>query len=285
MKTRGKGIRPTLTLLCAKLGGKPLTDNGIRAAVIMEMLHEATLVHDDVVDKSEKRRGFPSLPAKFRNKVSVLFGDYMLSSVLAETVSVNSFKWLEILSETARRMAKGELLGATRAKKFNLTEADYLELISDKTAALFSACCRLGGLTGGLPDKMEKPLGVYGESVGIAFQIRDDLLDLFGDGRGIGKPVGGDLKEGKLTLPLMAALSQADKRTGNRIKARVRRGVKRREIKLIREFVREYHGEDYAVDMMNDCERKAMEALDTLPESPIRDTLAGIARFVVSRRG
>ena len=249
------------------------------------MLHEATLVHDDVVDKSETRRGFPSLPAKFRNKVSVLFGDYMLSSVLAETVSVNSFKWLEILSETARRMAKGELLGATRAKRFSLSEADYLELISDKTAALFSACCRLGGLTGGLPDEMEEPLGVYGESVGIAFQIRDDLLDLFGDGHGIGKPVGGDLKEKKLTLPIMYALSKADKRTAGRIKARVRRGIKRGEIKLIREFVRDNGGEQYAVDMMNDCERKAMTALSALPESLIRETLADIARFVVSRQG
>ncbi len=284
MKTRGKGIRPTLTLLCAKLGDKPLDENGIRAAVIVEMLHEATLVHDDVVDESSQRRGFPSLSSKFRNKVSVLFGDYMLSSVLAETVSVNNFKWLQILSETARRMARGELLGAARAKKFTMNEEDYISMIKDKTAALFSACCRLGGLVGGLPDEMEEPLGIYGESIGIAFQIQDDLLDLFGDGKGIGKPIGGDLKERKLTLPLMIALSRADKRVSGRIKARIRRGVKRKEVAMIADFVREYDGDTYAIQMMHDCEQAALTALESLPKSDINRTLADIARFVVSRQ-
>ncbi|MDP8240087.1 MAG: polyprenyl synthetase family protein [Candidatus Hatepunaea meridiana] len=282
-RTHGKGLRPTLTLLCARLGDESVNDNAIRAAVIVELLHEATLVHDDVVDESDQRRGFPSLPARFKNKIAVLFGDFMLASVLRETLSARDLQWLDILSDTSRRMAKGELVQAVRAKRLDMDKDDYLKMIGDKTAALFNASCQLGGLTAGLPEGSVTALGEYGEKLGIAFQIRDDMLDLFGDGRGLGKPVGGDLKEKKLTLPLLAALSRVGKREASRIKARIRRGIKRKEIKNIIEFVRSNNGDNYATEYMNSVAKQAVQALDTIPDSLIRKLLVDLAEFAVIR--
>ncbi len=282
-RTHGKGFRPTLTLLSARLGSDRANETTIKAAVIVELLHEATLIHDDVVDESPQRRGFPSLPARFKNKVSVLFGDYMLASVLRETLSARDLRWLDILSDTARRMARGELLQAARARKLDMNEEDYLEMIGDKTASLFSACCRMGSLTVGMSDEAVNALGEYGERLGIAFQIRDDLLDIFGDGRGLGKPTGGDLREKKLTLPLLAALSRSGKREASRIRARIRRGVRRSEVGKIKEFIRIKGGEKYAVEYMTEQVNRAIEALHVLPESPIRNLMEELAYFAIKR--
>lgn len=282
-RSHGKGIRPTLTLLCARLNGGVPNDATIRAAVIVELLHEATLVHDDVVDGSEERRGLPSLPARFKNKISVLFGDYMLAGVLRETLSARDLRWLDILSETARSMAKGQLMEAARAKRLDMNEADYLEMIADKTAALFSASCRLGGLTTGLSDDEIVALGLYGEKLGIAFQVRDDMLDLFGGGRGLGKPMGHDLKDKKLTLPLLAALSRVDKREARRVQARIRRGLRRGETRKIVKFIRSHDGDVYAENFMKSQVEKAVHALKVLPESQIRSLLENLADFAVTR--
>ena len=282
VSTHGKGIRPTITLLAARLGGEAANERAIKAAVIVELLHEATLVHDDVVDESDTRRGWPSLPARFKNKVSVLFGDYMLASVLASTLEARDLDWLDVLSVTSRRMAKGELLQAARSRSLDLTEEDYLGMIADKTAALFSAACKLGGLSAGLTRDQIAALGVYGERLGVAFQIKDDLLDLFGDAK-IGKPLGGDLKERKLTLPLLAALAKAPPREARRVRARIRRGVKRGEIKDIREFIRTYEGDRYAEEMMERCRRDAVAALGELPDVPARQVLMQLADFAVER--
>ncbi|MFN3820830.1 MAG: polyprenyl synthetase family protein, partial [bacterium] len=207
-KTQGKGIRPILTLLCASLNGQQPSPSAIDAAVVVELLHEATLVHDDVVDEASVRRGFLSLPARFHNKVAVLFGDYLLATVLAKTLSIRDFQWLDILSETARRMARGELLQATRARRMDMRVEEYFEMVKDKTGALFNASCRLGGLSAGLSSNEIEILGSFGDHLGIAFQIRDDLLDLFGDHR-TGKLPFTDLKGKKLTLPLLFALQDA----------------------------------------------------------------------------
>jgi octaprenyl-diphosphate synthase len=283
MRTHGKGIRPTLVLLAASLGEARPNEQAIRAAVIVELLHEATLVHDDVVDEADVRRGWPTLSVRFKNKVAVLFGDYMLANVLASTLEARDMVWLDVLSETARRMAKGELLQAARSRSLDMTEADYISMIGDKTASLMNAACRLGGLSAGLSAEQVASLGVYGESLGLAFQIKDDLLDLFGDA-GIGKPVGGDLKERKLTLPLLAALPKAAPREARRIRARIRRGIKRGEIKDIAAFVRQHDGEDYAIRAMNDYRRTAQEALASLPDRPAREKLLQLADFAVERR-
>ena len=282
-RSHGKGIRPMLTLLCARLNGGVPNDATIRAAVIVELLHEATLVHDDVVDGSEERRGLPSLQARFKNKISVLFGDYMLASVLRETLSARDLRWLDILSETARRMAKGQLMETARAKRLDMNEADYVEMIGDKTAALFSASCRLGGLTTGLSDDEINALGLYGEKLGTAFQVRDDMLDLFGGGRGLGKPMGGDLKDKKLTLPLLAALSRVDKREARRVQARIRRGVRRGETRKIVKFIRSHDGDVYAENFMKSQVEQAVHALKVLPESQVRSLLEDLADFAVTR--
>ncbi len=283
MRTHGKGVRPTVALLCGYLGDHRPDERCIQAAVIVELLHEATLVHDDVVDEADTRRGWPSLPAKFKNKVSVLFGDYMLATVLAMTLESRDMRWLDILSETARRMSRGELTQAARSKRVDMTEEDYLKMIADKTAALFSAACRLGGLTSGLNDEQVAALGVYGEQLGIAFQIKDDLLDVFGDG-GIGKPTGLDLKEKKLTLPLLHILGKVSPREASRIRARIRRGIKRREIKDVVALIREQDGEAYAAQTMENCRRKAVEALDDIPPCPARQNLVNLTSFAIERR-
>jgi len=283
-RTHGKGLRPLLALLCARLGGNSVNDSAIKAAVIVELLHEATLVHDDVVDESSERRGFPSLSSRFKNKISVLFGDYMLASVLSETLEARDLKWLDILAETSRRLAKGELVQAARARKMDMDEADYLTMIGDKTAALFNASCRLGGLTGGLSDSQITALGEYGEKLGIAFQIRDDMLDMFGNGVRLGKPTGGDLKERKLTLPLLSALAKVPGHKAWRIKARIRRGVKRSEIRMIKDFIRNNDGDVYATEVMNRHASEAVKALEILPASPIRTKLTELGDFVVKRR-
>lgn len=284
VRSHGKGLRPMLCLLCSKLGGNDLNEDSIRAAVVVELLHEATLVHDDVVDEAPKRRGFPSLSARFKNKVSVLFGDYMLANVLTETLGSRNLLWLDILADTSRRMAKGELVQAVRTRRLDMTESDYLEMIGNKTAALFGACCRLGALTGGLDGQLVENLGDYGENLGVTFQIRDDLLDLFGNRVLTGKPVGGDLREKKLTLPLLKAFANADPREARRIRARIRRGVKRAEIKLISEFVRAHEGDRYADEVMRNSAGKALEAVNKLPDHPVKQTLVELVEFASTRR-
>lgn len=284
MRTHGKGLRPTVTILCGFLGDHRPDEQCIRAAVLVELLHEATLVHDDVVDEADMRRGWPSLPGKFKNKVSVLFGDYMLSTVLTMTLESRDMRWLDILSDTARRLSRGELLQAARAKRVDMTEEDYRKMIGDKTAALFTAACKLGGITSGLSDAQIDALGTYGEQLGLAFQIKDDLLDIFGSGGIIGKPTGGDLKEKKLTLPLLHILSKVTPHEASRIRARIRRGVKRGEVKEITAMIRELGGEAYANQTMENCRRKAVEALDAIPPCPAKDELIKLTSFAVERR-
>jgi octaprenyl-diphosphate synthase len=199
------------------------------------------------------------------------------------TLESRDMQWLDILSETARRMARGELLQAARSRRVDMTEDDYLVMIGDKTAALFSAACRLGGLTSSLNKEQITGLGVYGEQLGIAFQIKDDLLDIFGSGGLIGKPIGGDLKERKLTLPLLHSLGQAPPRQASRIRARIRRGVKRGEIKDITQFIKETGGDKYAERKMDQCRVKALEGLEQLPDLPARGALKDLIEFAVTR--
>lgn len=283
VKTQGKGLRPTLTLLAASLNGSRPPETAIQAAVIVELLHEATLVHDDVVDESATRRGWPSLPAKFRNKIAVLFGDYMLATVLAETLEARDLKWLDVLSHTARRMARGELVQASGSRRLDLSTEEYLKMISDKTGALFSAGCRLGGLSCGLADDAVKQLGLYGEHLGVAFQIRDDLLDLFGSSAGLGKPLFGDLKQRKLTLPLLTALGNSPPREAGRIRARIRRGLRFGEAGKVADFVRKYGGEESAIAVMEVEAARAAQALNGVPTGAARDELHQLVTYAMRR--
>lgn len=280
----GKALRPMLTLLCARLAGGEPNEDTIRAAVIVELLHEATLVHDDVVDDADKRRGLLSISGRFQNKVAVLFGDYMLSKVLVETLASRNLQWLDILGDTAQRMAYGELKQAMHAKRLDLDEAGYINVISDKTASLFSAGCQIGGITVGLDQQMCDQLAKFGNHFGISFQIQDDMLDIFGDGSLLGKPTGKDFKERKMTLPLLAAMKIAPDKESRRIRARIRRGLKFNEMKLIREFIVKYEGDIAAEALLKDHLENAKFALDSFPHSQAKEQLINLTEYAITRK-
>lgn len=278
---RGKLLRPTLTYLSARLLG-PAQDSTHFAAVVVELLHNATLLHDDVVDKSDKRRGKPSLNAIFGNKISVLFGDYLLASSLLAMLDCGDERVFGILARTARRLAKGELDQAARSKNLNMDEETYYRMVSNKTGALLSASCLLGGLSNGASEAQLEALGRFGEAIGIAFQIQDDLLDYTGKEALIGKPVGGDLKERKITLPLLHAFAQSEAADVRRIK-RLLVKPGRGDLKRVIQFAIERGGVDYARTRAHDYSRDALESLKCFPESDVRRRLEDLGRFAVER--
>ena len=252
---RGKGMRPMIAFLAAKVYG-PATDATIQSALVMELLHTATLIHDDVVDSSDTRRGFASLRAIWNNKISVLFGDFLLARSLQATLELRRFEALDVLSEIAKRMAKGELQEAALAKELNGNVDDYLDMISDKTAALISGAVRIGVLSTAPTDVPLDKWREFGEALGIAFQIRDDILDYTGTEGLLGKPVGGDLKDSKITLPLLLAFRKASETEAGGVLKRMKTGVKKQDIKEIVAFVKQYNGVSEAQTMAESYARK-----------------------------
>lgn len=225
LRQKGKKIRPLLVLLSSKVAGD-VNDRSFRGATLVEMLHTATLVHDDVVDNAEKRRGLPSINAVWKNKVAVLMGDYLLSRGLTLAVEGNDFDFLGIITNTVKRMSEGELLQISKTRKLDIDEKTYFQIISDKTASLLSTCCEIGCASVSEDKKEIEALKMYGEYLGIAFQIKDDILDYVGTSKLIGKPLGADIKE-KITLPLIHALSVADKKDSAKIIKTVKNGSKK----------------------------------------------------------
>lgn len=291
VKSRGKGLRPTLTLLSARACGAEgaLPERTLVAALVVEMLHTATLVHDDVVDKADERRGKPSLNLVFNNKVAVLFGDFMLARSLQGMLAQKSLEVLDMFSDCAVRLAQGELVEAIGSRKLNLTKDEYYRMVGDKTASLISAACQMGPLSLGLDDDYRKPLADYGELVGIAFQIRDDLLDM-GDGdKRIGKPIGLDLHQAKLTLPLIHTLEQvsASQRAEVTQKLRKAKKLNKRGKKIdlsdVMALIHEKGGIEYSRDVAFDYARKAGESLQDLPGNSFRTTLEEFALFAAER--
>src|SRR3984957_11818462 len=207
IKRRGKQLRPMLVFFSAGLHGK-MGDSTYRAAALIELLHTATLVHDDVVDETYRRRGFFSINALWKNKVAVLVGDYLLSRGLLLAVSNKEFQLLELVSKAVQKMSEGELLQIEKTRKLNITEEEYYEIIACKTASLVAACCASGALSTGVSDEVVKKMWDMGELIGMAFQLKDDLLD-YGSGQDIGKPIGTDIKEKKMSLPLIYALKKS----------------------------------------------------------------------------
>lgn len=292
VRSRGKELRPALTLLSARAAGAEgeLSERTLTAALVVEMLHTATLVHDDVVDRADERRGRPTLNVVFNNKVAVLFGDYMLARSLEGMLAQRSLEVLDLFSDCAVRLAKGELNEAIHARTLDLDKPAYFQLVSDKTASLIGAACQMGPLSLGAPEEMRAPLREYGELVGIAFQIRDDLLDLGDGGRKLGKPTGLDLGQAKLTLPLIHTLEQlgAGKRRQvlRRLKASKKASKRGRSVDLreVTALIRESGGIEYARRVASDYAAKAQRALEALPPSPWRDQLSLFARFAAERR-
>lgn len=282
VKRKGKRIRPALVLLAAEATGG-ISDATFRGAALVELLHTATLIHDDVVDDADKRRGWPSINAIWKNKVSVLLGDYVLSRGLLLSLEHEDIAFLHSTSTAVKRMSEGELLQIQKTRQLNTDEETYFQIIGDKTASLLATCCEIGALSTSTDKTVVESMRQYGEAIGVAFQIRDDLLDYLGKESTIGKPIGGDLKEKKFTLPLIHAFAQApDKKRKNVLRA-VKRGVKRGEIDSIVKFVQEFGGIDYAKRTANEYRDRAIALLDDLPASAAKQSLIDLAHFVVDR--
>lgn len=283
LRNKGKRLRPILVLLTTRLhNGVALDSRQLKAAAIMELFHTATLVHDDVVDGSHQRRGMPSLNSIWKNKVSVLMGDYLFSKALLAMLSLKNWRAYEIISETAERMSQGELLGVERSKDYWMDEEVYFRLIADKTAALLAAACQLGAVSTSNDEADIQAMKEFGENLGIAFQIRDDLLDF--NGKNTGKPMGNDIRDNKITLPLLYALKQARKSEARQIIRLIKREARKKAIvNEIAAFVEANGGTKYAMAKASDYCDKALRSLNRYPDSPYKDSLLKLVHFVVYR--
>ncbi len=282
VKHKGKNLRPLLVIMSAKLVAPPNLNTYIVASII-EMLHSATLIHDDVVDDAELRRGFPSINAVWKNKVAILIGDYLLSKCLIGGTKTGKLEVMGILAEASKRLSKGELMQIEHSRKLSISEEDFMVMIGDKTAALLSAASELGAFTVSEKEEDRKNLRDFGEYLGIAFQIRDDLLDYYGTKKLIGKPVGNDLKDKKLTLPLIHAFEHAPKAKVMAIKYKIRRGVKKNEIKEIIRFAEEYNGIEYARQKQNEYAEKARLAISGYPDTTVKQAILHFVDYVIDR--
>lgn len=282
VRQKGKKIRPLLVILSAKAVNQ-VEDRTYRGAILVEMLHTATLVHDDVVDNAEKRRGFPSINAIWKNKISVLMGDYLLARGLMLSVESGDYDFLNVITDTVKRMSEGELLQISKTRKLNNDEATYYRIISDKTASLIETCCKIGALSSTQNPEYLEALRNYGENVGMAFQIRDDILDYTGKSSIIGKPEAGDLKEKKLTLPLIHALSIAPPKDSDAVRKKIRQGITDKSVNEVIQFIKYYGGIEYSQKIAEEFISKAESALTVLPDSEAREKLFLLANYVIQR--
>ena len=281
--TKGKQMRPMFVFLCAKLTGEA-SEKTFRGASMIELIHTATLVHDDVVDESFKRRNFFSINALWKNKIAVLVGDYLLSKAVLLSTDHKDFDLLAVISRTIREMAEGELLQLEKARKLDITEDVYYEIIRQKTATLIAACCEIGTLSTNSDEDLGKKMRDFGTFTGMAFQIKDDLFDYL-TSNFIGKPVGIDIKEQKMTLPLIYTLKNASeterKYFFNTIK-RYNNDTKR--VKELIDFVKKSGGLDYAIGVMKDFQQKAKNILNEFPDSEAKHSLHLMLDYVIERK-
>lgn len=283
IKRKGKQMRPMFTLLSARMFG-PVTESGFVAASLIELLHTATLVHDDVVDGSPLRRGFFSINALWKNKIAILVGDYLLSRGLLLAVDKGEFDLLRIVSNAVREMSEGELLQLEKTRGLNFSEDVYFDIIRMKTASLIASCCASGANAGGASKEDIDKMREFGELTGMAFQIKDDLFD-YGNGEETGKPTGLDIKEKKLTLPLIYSLQQVN-RSERRWMVNVVKN-KNEDNKAVRELlekVSETGGISYSKTKMLEYRDKALEILHSFPVSDSRNSLEGLVELTVERK-
>jgi len=279
---KGKRIRPILVLLSAQACSGAATDTTHRAAALVELLHTATLVHDDVVDDAEERRGVFSINALWKNKIAVLLGDFLLSRGLLLSLDHDDYSILHTLSDAVRRMSEGELLQIEKSRLLNIDEETYFRIISDKTASLISACTKSGAVSVTDDEALVERMHEFGETLGLAFQIRDDLFDFSVEDAG--KPIGIDLQEKKMTLPLIVALREAGRREKKRILKIVDQDDKTRDdLRTIGAFVDEHGGIEYARRKMESLAADARSLLSALPPSEARTSLAGLTQFAIQR--
>ncbi len=282
IKRKGKQLRPMFVFLSAKLHGD-INEGTYRAAALVELLHTATLVHDDVVDESLERRGFFSINAIWKNKIAVLVGDYLLSKGLLLSTSNNDFEHLHILSEAVKQMSEGELLQIEKSRKLNLKEDIYFEIIRNKTASLLSSACAVGAYTTSKDEHITAKMKLFGEKVGIAFQIKDDLFD-YGK-EDIGKPTGNDIKEKKLTLPLIYTLNKvAVSKRRELIYIIKNENRDPAKVKIVIDTVVETGGIKYAAEKMNQYRDEALAILHEFPEGEVREAMEGLVRYTTDRK-
>lgn len=282
LNQKGKKIRPILVLLSAKLCGD-INRRTYIGATLVEMLHTATLIHDDVVDDAKTRRGFPSINAVWKNKISVLMGDYLLSRGLLHALENNEYNFLQITSRAVKRMSEGELLQIQKNRKLSVNEETYFKIISDKTASLITACCEMGSASSTDDPNAIKLMGEFGENVGIAFQLRDDVLDYVGKKKIMGKSSGSDLKEKKFTLPLIHALNNSTKKESKQIIDLVKNGSFGKNKNVVMDFINEYNGIDYTVSKTRDYCNSAISKISNFKPSETKDTLLNFVHFIGER--
>lgn len=282
---KGKQMRPMFVFLTAKMiSGGEILERTYRGALVIELIHTATLVHDDVVDDSNKRRGFFSINALWKNKIAVLVGDYLLSKGLLLSIDNGDFDLLKIISVAVREMSEGELLQIEKARKLDITEEVYYEIIRQKTATLIAACCSLGACSvkpedNELVERMRK----FGELIGMAFQIKDDLFDYTDEA--IGKPTGIDIKEQKMTLPLIYVLNNCNSKEKSWLINSIKNHNKdKKRVKEVITFVKNNGGLTYAENKMLEFKKQALELIQNFPHSPYKESLELMVNYVVDRK-
>ncbi|OMP31558.1 polyprenyl synthetase family protein [Mangrovimonas sp. DI 80] len=281
---KGKQMRPMFVFLVAKMvNNGEISERTYRGASVIELIHTATLVHDDVVDDSNRRRGFFSVNALWKNKIAVLIGDFLLSKGLLLSIDNNDFDLLKIISVAVREMSEGELLQIEKARRLDITEAVYYEIIRQKTATLIAACCSLGAASVKPNSSEVETMRKFGELIGMAFQIKDDLFDYGEDA--IGKPTGIDIKEQKMTLPLIHVLNKCDKKDKKWLINSIKNHNKdKKRVKEVINFVKDNGGLDYAIAKMKEFQKVALTLLETYPESEFKSSLKLMVNYVIDRK-
>lgn len=282
LSQKGKKIRPILVLLSAKLCGE-INARTYIGATLVEMLHTATLIHDDVVDDAKTRRGLASINAVWKNKIAVLMGDYLLSRGLLHALENDEFNFLKITSRAVKRMSEGELLQIQKNRKLAVDEETYFKIISDKTASLITACCEIGAASATDNKNNVALLSEFGENAGIAFQLRDDLLDYVGKKKIMGKSAGADLKEKKFTLPLIHALNNSSKRESKEIINLVKNGSYSKSKNIVFDFIKEYNGIDYTEQKTAEFCHAAKSKIINFKPSETKETLVNFVDFIGER--
>lgn len=284
IKRKGKQMRPMLIFLCSKLlsNGK-VNDKVYRGASVIELIHTATLIHDDVVDESNKRRGFFSINAIWKNKIAVLVGDFLLSKGMLLCIDNKDYDILDVISESVKQMSEGELLQIEKTKKLNIDEKTYFEIIQKKTASLISSCCKIAAISVTTNSNQIEKISKLGMYIGIAFQIKDDLFD-YGKSR-IGKPRGIDIKQKKLTLPLIYTLNNVEKKERKWIINSLKKKNKSRTlINQIISLVKEKGGLNYAIETMNKYHQLSLKELEDFQDSRYKDSLISMINYVIQRK-
>lgn len=282
LSATGKHIRPLLVLLSAKACGE-VTESSINAAVFLELLHTATLIHDDVIDETKQRRGVPSLNALFDNRVSVLVGDYILSTALIRSIQTGNLRIIGIVSDLGRDLSEGEIKQMETADESILDEQCYMQVIYKKTATLLAACASIGAISAGADDERVALMRDFGVQLGYAFQIKDDIFDYF-KGQQIGKPTGNDIREGKVTLPLLFALRKGGREADELRRIILAKDFTDEHIERLIAFAKAQGGIEYAEKKMEEFQQKAVGLLAQLLDTPAKQSLKILSEYIISRK-